>query len=116
MSYINPGKYRFQKTTYWSQATQDGFGGETWAAPIVIDCRWEVITDEMLSIAYRASGEDIVSRSVVYTPYLLEEGGYLYLGQSVEANPSRLQGAFVIRTSSIVPSVRNENNSFVAYL
>lgn len=116
MSYINPAKYFPQKATYWSQKKQDGFGGEEWEPPVVISCRWESITDEALSPAYKVVGEAVVSRSTVYTPSPLIEGGYLYLGETTDANPSRLKGAFVIRAVMMTPGVRDTFREHTAHL
>lgn len=116
MSYIRPTKYFPQKATYWSQTQQDGYGGEAWLSPIVIDCRWESATDEALSVAYKVSGEAVVSRSVVYTPAPVIEGGYLYLGETTEANPSRLKGAFVIRAVMMTPGLRDTFREHAAHL
>jgi hypothetical protein len=85
-------------------------------SPVIISCRWESVTDETLSVAYKVPGETVVSRSIVYTPSPLVEGGYLYLGETTDANPSRLKGAFVIRAVMMTPGVRDTFREHVAHL
>lgn len=123
MSYINPAyrpEHYPQKATYWGQKKQDGFGGETWDTPVLVDCRWENYTEETLSVAYRSEGETVVSNAHVFTTIPLLEGGYLFLGESTEADPSRLRvgnsRAYPIRKVSGTPGVRGGYMEHVAFL
>jgi hypothetical protein len=116
MSYINPARNFPQKATYWAQSKQDGYGGETWVTPVIIACRWERITDETLSVAYKVAGETVVSRSVVFTETPLLQGAYLFLGETAEQNPSRLKGAYVIRSIVEIPFLDGTFSEYSSYL
>lgn len=51
-----------EKVTIWNKSSNDGFGGSTWTAPLVVDARIalkrEKITDE--------NGDDYMSKAVFY--------------------------------------------------
>jgi hypothetical protein len=122
VSYLNPAarpEHYPQKATYWSQKKQDGYGGETWEAPVLIDCRWENYEEERLSVSYRATGETVDSSAHVFTMIPLLEGGYLFLGESTEANPTRLRvglrRAYVIRKVSGTPGLRGGYSEYIAF-
>lgn len=116
MTFINPNRHFPQKATYWEQKKQDGFGGESWEPPISISCRWEDMTSEELSVAYKTEGEIVLAASIVYTPTPLKSGGYLCKGETTEANPSRLPTAYVIRMTTDTPSIKNDCAEYVARL
>jgi hypothetical protein len=123
MSYINPAtrsEHYPQKATYWSQKKQDGYGGETWEIPILINCRWEDYSEETLSVAYRVESETVTSGAHVFTTFPLIEGGYLFLGETTEANPTRLKvgplRAYAIRKTSGTPGVRGGYMEHVSFL
>lgn len=123
MTYLNPaGRHEryTQKATYWSQRKQDGYGGEDWDAPVLILCRWEDFMEEQLAFGNRAEGETQSSNAHVFTMVPLQEGGYLYKGETTEANPSRLRvghhRAFVIRKVAYTPSVKGEYAENTAFL
>ncbi|GAG79241.1 unnamed protein product, partial [marine sediment metagenome] len=48
--------------------------------------------------------------AVVYTEEELEINGYLYLGTSVETDPTAVDEARVIQQTSNMPSVKNDKN------
>lgn len=116
MSYARSNRHFPHKATYWSQMRKDGYGGESWVAPVVVACRWDDATTEELSVAYKVSGESVISNAKVYTEDGLVQGGYLYLGESTEANPSRLKGAFVIRRVTSLASPTGRFFEHAAYL
>lgn len=99
-----------QKATYWTGRTDTGYGGYSYGAPTVIDVRWEERQEEVVS----GGGEIVVSHAVVFTENRLEEGGYLYLGESSEADPTSvkdvngLEVAYPIRRISSIPSLDAE--------
>lgn len=105
-----------QKATYWAQQKHDGFGGETWVAPVVVSCRWESATEETLSVAYKVSGETVVSQAIVFTKTPLVVGGYLYLGETTDENPARITGAFIIRSVTTIPALRGTKAEYTAHL
>lgn len=117
MTFLNPVARSFpHKATYWAQQAQDGFGGENWLDPVLIDCRWESMSLEVLSVAYKAIGEETIDDSVVYTRVPLKEGGYLYLGESAATNPTTVKKAYVIRSTSVVPSLNGRISEYTSRL
>lgn len=109
-------KFLPQKATYWAGQVPDGYGSSSWSTPVVLNVRWEDLTDEKLSAAYQVEGELVVSRSMVWTEQALKEGGYLFLGETVEPDPTSLDKAFVIRSVAVIPSLRGGSFENVAYL
>ncbi len=91
-----------QKATYWGSPSMDGWGSVAFAAPVILEVRWENIAERVLSY----KGEEFVSRAVIWVKEVLELGGYLFLGESVETNPTSLDGAFEIRMLHEVPDMR----------
>jgi hypothetical protein len=111
------GRRNLQQTlTHWSKASSDGYGGDNWTTPELVKCRWEEITDETLTGFYQPADERVISRSVVYTFVRFVQGDYLYLGESIEANPTALVEAYVIRSVSAIPSLNGRNFEFVSLL
>lgn len=100
-----------QQATYWAPA---GFGaeGEVFSAPATILCRWEDIAELFLNY----QGEQVTSRSIVYTETRLTINGYLFLGISAAANPAVVTNAFKIRQSLAIPDLRNVRSEFRAIL
>lgn len=87
--------------THWSTAA-NGFGGFTFGAPNVINGRWE----QRSELFRTPQGEEKVSEAVVFVEEDLEEGDYLYLGESSEVDPTSLVGAFRIQRFVRIPGLR----------
>jgi hypothetical protein len=117
MSYLNSTRRRPNKATYWAPGPPSGYGSQiSYIAPREIRCRWEQVTDEELSVAYKVSGETNTSRSIVYCNEPLELGGYLFFGASTKSLPAEQIGAFPIRAVSAIPSVSGGLTEYAAYL
>jgi len=67
-------KYK-QTAVYWATSTNSGYG-ETYDAPVEIDCRWE--DKEKLLIGL--DGEEKMSTAKVFTNSTLAIDGFLFLG------------------------------------
>lgn len=89
--------------TYWAPSTEDEYGDKTFVAPVTICCHWE---DKVLAF-FDSNGEEVHSRSIVYTDSLTENGGWLFRGTSVVADPTALSGADRIRQVMRVDDVHN---------
>lgn len=111
MSLVKFGR-RDQTATYWGSPTADGSGGKSFDAPTTISVRWqdksEWHTDEF--------GTQFLSNAEVYAEQDLDIGGYLYLGTSVAADPTGVEGAFLIRNFVSVPSYRGNRSNRKAIL
>ena len=91
-----------QDVTHWA-VTKDGYGGNTYAAPVALKGRWE---DR--SVRFRGpSGDEINSKSVVFLSAEVAENDYIFLGISVAADPSTLPEAFQVASYLEIPDLRN---------
>lgn len=105
------GSYR-QDATYWGAPVPDGTGGQSFAAPVPIKCRWEEKAEKFTNV----TGDIDVSKSIVYIPQVVQIGGYLLLGLSTATNPLVVAGAEAIRQIMNIPSLRNADNEIRAFL
>lgn len=92
-----------QDLTYWAPLTKDEYNQLTYAAPVVIKCRWE---DK--NVLFRnTQGQEMTSAAVVYPAQSLAVKGYIKKGIHSDAIPVGLSGAFEIRQSGDSPNLRN---------
>lgn len=79
--------------TYWAVTGDDGFGGFTFASPVLIKGRWE----DRNQTSVGEAGRTQLSRSTVFLNQDVAEHDYLYLGDAT-ANPipTDVDGAFPI--------------------
>lgn len=103
-----------QQATYWGAPTQDGYGAWHFSAPQSLLVRWENTTEEFVD----QQGADRISRAIVWIPETLdpEIGGYLYLGDSAEADPTTLKSAWAIQRVDEIPDLRGLTSETRAYL
>ena len=98
---LNYNRNMHQTATYWSPGNNDGFGGRDYGAPRTITVRWQ---DD--AVLFRdPQGNELTSSSIVYPPERLEVHGYLYLGTSVDADPTTVDGAKEIRQAAQSPNM-----------
>ena len=87
-----------EKITIWRETANDGFGGKTWSAPVVLDAR----------IAYKqekftdTNGDTAVSTAVVYTDGDMLLNDKVFFGVSASASP--VAAANDVRARSATPS------------
>lgn len=101
-----------QSVTYWAPSTRDSFGGLSFVTPTTFKGRWE----EHSEMVVGPQGDDVLSKAKVFVPSVVEEGGYLYLGTSVTADPTTLREAYKILAYEEVPDLRNLRAERRAYL
>ena len=101
MSLHFPNKMLRQKATYWAPGTEDGFGGTTFSAKVVIRCRWE----DKSVLFPDDSGVEVKSQSIVYVDRVLAKEGYLLRGTTSSTDPLTLANAFEIRRTEEYPTV-----------
>ena len=65
-----------QTCIYWSSPNEDGYGGQVWATPIEIACRWE----DKEQLIRQDDGIEISSRAIVYVLQDVDLEGMMYLG------------------------------------
>jgi len=73
---MNITKYLKQTCVYWGSPIVDGYGGRTFDAPVELSCRWE----DRRELFRDASGNEVVSESIVLLGQSVDLGGFLYLG------------------------------------
>ena len=105
-----------QTAVYWGAPTPDGYGGNTFAAPIEVVCRWE---DKEQFLGSQVGGEVtgglMLSRSIVFLKQDVDEEGYLYLGTLADLdldsigyiNPKEVDKAYIIKRFEKTPSMVN---------
>lgn len=62
--------------THWRVTGSDGFGGSTFATPVLLKGRWEDKVEQFRN----SLNEEVVSHSIVYLLTDVETGDYLALG------------------------------------
>jgi hypothetical protein len=95
-----------QTAVYWGSPTQ-GQWGTTFADPVEIACRWQVVRKQYLDAN---TGQIRTSRAVIYSNVDLDLGGYLWLGELAELpsgqnSPLDLAGAYEIKGYEKHPSL-----------
>lgn len=100
--------------TYWV-VTPGDYGSFTFSTPVTVKGRWE---DK--SILFRnPAGEEEVSQAIVYMPLDLSTNDYLYLGESVAADPTTIVGAVMphqIKLFRKIPDLRTIEYERKAFL
>lgn len=89
--------------TLW-RVTPDGYGGDTYSAPIAIKCRWEDRQETYIGPIDRT---EHISNAVVFVDTDVAVGDYLLKGVSVASDPSILSGAWKIQRSDKFTDLRN---------
>lgn len=88
-----------EDATYWSPAGNTADGRRTFNAPVAVKVRWQ--RDQQL--ARDQFGREFVTDSIVYVDRSIDNGGYLYRGESAAASP--VDGAQEIRGLTESPSL-----------
>ncbi len=91
-----------QVATYWAPRPADGFGKQTFAAPVQIMCRWQ----GQAVLFTNTEGKEEISSAVVYPAQPVAVQGYLLLGESAEASPRAVAGAREIRQLGTSPNLQ----------
>ena len=101
----------FQNITYW---TPQGVGpeGEVYNTPVTVQGRWEERSEEYMT----PSGEEKVSRAIVYLDLYLPIDTYLYEGTSAVADPREVDGAQQVQQCVKIPNLRNLNVEYRSLL
>lgn len=91
-----------QVATYWGSPSPTGFGGHTFGTPSSIMVRWEEKNEEFVD----EQGNQKISQAVVFAEGDLEVGGYLYLGETSETDPTSIDDALPIQRYAKIPDIR----------
>lgn len=102
-----------QILTYWEPITgTDLYGKPSMSAPVTRKCRWEDKTQQIQS----KRGEEIVSKSRVYMLEDCHIDGYLFLGTSSNADPTKVEGAMEVQAVANTPSLSSLQSLTTVYL
>ena len=91
----------------------DASGDSSFAAPVVIDVRWE----ERNVVFTNAEGEEAAAAGVVFTKVDVDPGDMLFLGSSTTADPASVEGARRVEGVSKIPQLTGsefERRSFLS--
>lgn len=91
-----------QQATYWAPLGNDGFGGLSYDAPVLVRCRWQ----ERVTLVRNAQGKEVPSRAVVYVDRKMVPQGLLILGDFTAANDPLELGASEILSAGSSPNLR----------
>lgn len=93
-----------QTAVYWGAPVQGAHGGNTFADPIEITCRWE--DKQELIIDFH--GDEIKSMAMVYTDRDVVNGGFLMLGSldSTTGVPQDEPNAHEIKAYESLPTLK----------
>ena len=94
-----------QTVTWWS-VTPDGYGGDKFAAPAALVCRWE---DTAVAFSSALDHRELISTAIVYTAQDIAVGDYLFLGTSAATDPTAIVGAYKIHRFDKTPDLRSLN-------
>lgn len=101
-----------QTATYWAPGALDGYGNVSFAAPAEVKVRWQ----DKSELFRGDDAQEYTSSAVVYPAQELEKKGYLYLGVSVEADPTDVDGAREIRQKGSSPALKNDRTLHKVWL
>lgn len=97
-----------RQTATWWATTPDGFGGDTFAAPIAIKCRWEDRNEVIPELAGLPATKEKISKAIVYVDRDMVIGDYLGLGDlTASANPTLVTGPLKVQAFNKVTDLRN---------
>lgn len=107
-------KFCVQTAVYWGNPQNDGYGGNTYDAPVEIACRWENKTE--VDLGWFSSGYPgnlRLSKSSLLVTQDVDEKGYLWLGTLAElqaqypviTRPEQVRNAFMIHRFDKIPMV-----------
>ncbi len=100
-----------QPITVWT-ATKNGYGGLTFGPPVALEGRWQDKIEQFRT----ASGDEKVSKSVVYLSVDVAIGDYLFEGTSEAVDPSILTGASEVQQLAKTPDLRTLRTLRKAFL
>jgi hypothetical protein len=101
-----------EDVTYWAPISGDGFGGVSFAAPIVIKCRWQVDN----KMRRDSQGEEFYCDAIVYPNHAVRTQGFLVKGVSSAATPKSVEGASEIRLVKLSPSLDDDVTLIKAFV
>lgn len=99
-----------QVVVYWGAPVPDGEGGSTFADPVELMVRWEVVDE----VVVNNDGREVVSKARIWVNQDVDEQGWIYLGELDDLgvdpdDPKTIDGANEIITFRKIPSLGKDN-------
>ena len=109
-------RMRKQKAVWWQVTGTDRDGDPIFAAGVEVDCRWEDKAVKFQS----PSGEEKVSRAIVYVDRIMKPGDMLWRGTAADADdladPHENDDVGRIDRFDQLPKLRNDETLYTAFL
>lgn len=105
-------KFLNESLTYWSPVSHDAWEAETFNTPVTISGRWEDRAERFAT----PLGEEAISNAKVYLASGVGVAGWLYCGVSSASDPTTVAGAFPVRRAERIPTLRENEFVYKAYL
>lgn len=91
-----------QDITYWVKTGKNSFGEETFGPPTLIKGRWEDRNEQVIL----PSGEEVVSKAVVFVPQMVTIGSRLAKGDHTSEPDPEVAFGREIQAVLEIPSLR----------
>ena len=99
-----------QTAIYWGNPVNDGYGGRTFDDAEEIDVRWEDRQEMFID----SSGQQKLSRAVVFIGRDVQVGSYIYLGELIDLSQAQIEnpliflGTYEVRAFTKIPDLKGE--------
>lgn len=90
-----------QTAVYWGNPQDDGYGGKTYDDAVEINCRWE----DKQQLMADDNGEQLLSRSIVFTNIELDYNGLFYNGSINDLDSDEIENPRTIENICIIRRV-----------
>lgn len=109
-------RMRREIVTLWPIQGHDSTGRPLYGEPVETWARWDDVRTKFLG----PSGEELVSRAVVYPQWKVEEGSIFTRKRKTQladsSSPHGNVDTFEVRGTSTVPKLRYDDTLYIAYL
>ena len=100
--------------TAWKNPVSDNYGGFTYSAPVLIDCRWE----DKAELFIDSTGRETVSNAVIWldSEDVIEEGDMIAFGDVKTFTIPYGTSARVIKSINSTPNLKGTQTAVTAYI
>ncbi len=106
------GKYMRDAAVLWEVTESDGDGWYKFGPPVPIMTKW----NGQRVLFTNIDGDEVVSNAVVTTLHPVKQQSYLYLGETAEADPKNVKGAFAVQSVQSTGSLDGGGRLYEVYL
>ena len=95
---------RMQSATWWA-VTPNGTGGDVFASPVLIQCRWQ---DRNETFVGHVDRRELVSKAVIFADRAISVGDYLAPGdETAQVDPTLVTAAEKVQRYQKFPDLRS---------